>query len=221
MRLPIGYDIFKELIDNNLDFIDKSLFIKDLIDDETKIALITRPRRFGKTLNLSMLHHFLAAEAFNQSTQGLFDNLQIATIDNGKYMQQQGKYPVVFITFKDVKDHDFATAYSALTILISRTYQEHLYLLDSDKLSESDKKLFNAVINREADAADVKNDLSNLCKYLQDYYGEKPWLLIDEYDTPIQAAYLHGYYDEMIADARKEAVGWYSKRMTHLLLVIS
>jgi len=103
MRLPIGYDIFYNITEHNLDFIDKSLLIKEIIDDEAGIILITRPRRFGKTLNLSMLHHFLAAEAYKQSTQGLFDNLQIAKVDQGKYMQHQGKYPVIFITFKDVK----------------------------------------------------------------------------------------------------------------------
>jgi hypothetical protein len=198
MRLPIGYDIFKELIDNKLDFIDKSLFIKEILDDEAKIILLTRPRRFGKTLNLSMLHHFLAAVAYNQYTQGIFDNLQIAKVDQGKYMQYQGKYPVIFVTYKDVKNHKFQTAYSALCTLMSEIYSEHQYLQASEKLSDADKKNFNNILTGEAEQSIIENSLKLLCKYLQDHFGVKPWLLIDEYNTPIQAGYIHGYYDEII-----------------------
>jgi Predicted AAA-ATPase len=107
MDLPIGYDIFPELIEFKLDFVDKSLFIKEVIDKSAKATVITRPRRFGKTLNLSMLHHFLAAEAYGRSTKGLFDNLKIAKA-GGEYMQHQGKYPVIFVTFKDILDWRFA-----------------------------------------------------------------------------------------------------------------
>jgi len=198
MRLPIGYDIFKELIDNDLDFIDKSLFIKNVLNDEAKIILITRPRRFGKTLNLSMLHHFLAAEAYKQSTKGLFDNLQIATVDDGKYMQQQGKYPVIFVTFKDVKDHSFEHAYKNLGKLISDIYSEHLYLLQSSNLTATEKESITTIIKGEAQPERVKDALQDLCKYLYKHYTIKPWLLIDEYDTPIQASFVHGYYEEMI-----------------------
>lgn len=198
MRLPIGYDIFYNITEHNLDFIDKSLLIKEIIDDEAGIILITRPRRFGKTLNLSMLHHFLAAEAYKQSTQGLFDNLQIAKVDQGKYMQHQGKYPVIFITFKDVKNHKFQNAYSALCNLMSEVYSEHRYLLASKKLSDIDKKTFTKILSREAEQTTIETSLKSLCKYLQDHFGVKPWLLIDEYDTPIQASYIHGYYDELI-----------------------
>ena len=142
MRLPIGYDIFKEIFDNKLDFIDKSLLIKDILEDEAKVVLITRPRRFGKTLNLSMLHHFLATEAFQQSTKGLFDHLQIAKVDNDQYMHHQGKYPVIFITFKEIKDHSFSMAYKDLCYLISEVYAEHRYLLDSKQISDLDKEMF-------------------------------------------------------------------------------
>ncbi len=111
MQLPLGHENFKELIDYRLDFVDKTLFIKEVLDDRaTKVAVITRPRRFGKTLNLSMLHYFLAAEAYGQSTQGLFDGLKIAALGN-EYMQHQGRYPVIFITLKEVKDHVFASGY--------------------------------------------------------------------------------------------------------------
>ena len=104
MKLPVGYDNFKMVIDKRLDIVDKSLFIKEILDDNSiQAVVITRPRRFGKTLNLSMLHHFLAAEVNGQSTKGLFDGLKIATLGD-EYMRHQGQYPVIFITFKDVKD---------------------------------------------------------------------------------------------------------------------
>ena len=105
MKLPIGYDNFREIIDKKLNFVDKSLFIKEIIDDcETKIAVITRPRRFGKTLNMSMLQHFLAVEVDGQPTKGLFDNLKIANVDQGEYLKKhQGQYPVVFIKIKNIK----------------------------------------------------------------------------------------------------------------------
>src|ERR1700738_3014011 len=107
MQLPIGYDNFAEIIDKKLDFVDKTLFIRDILDEiSTKVIVITRPRRFGKTLNLSMLQYFFAEEAYMRKTQGLFDNLKIAALGE-EYMQHQGKYPVIFITLKDVRDRSF------------------------------------------------------------------------------------------------------------------
>src|SRR3989338_11255155 len=136
IKLPVGYDNFRKILDNKLDFVDKSLFIKDVMDDHTaEIALITRPRRFGKTLNLSMLQHFLAAEVHGQLTTGLFDHLKIGQIDHGNYLKHQGKYPVIFISFKDIKDTDFVTAYSKMRELIISVYDEHNYLALSDRLS--------------------------------------------------------------------------------------
>ena len=198
LRLPIGYDIFRELIDNNLDFIDKTLLIKDIFENPAKIMLFTRPRRFGKTLNLSMLHHFVAAEAFGQKTQGLFKGFKISDVDGGKYMEHQGKYPAIFITLKDVKDHNFEHAYPSIEGLISNVYREHRYLLESPKLDEGDKKLFRAILNREVNADIVATALKTLCQYLHAHFDSKVWLFLDEYDTPIQEAYVRGYYDEMI-----------------------
>src|SRR5580704_50697 len=129
MQLPIGYDDFGEIREHQLDFIDKSLFIKDILDDvNTKAIVIIRPRRFGKTFNLSMLHHFLASEVIGKSTQGLFDALNIATC-HGNYMEHQGKYPVVSITFKDIKASSYTSAYASLSKLISELYLKHEYLL--------------------------------------------------------------------------------------------
>src|SRR5580704_13443066 len=103
MKLPIGYSDFKEIIDNKFDFVDKSLLIKEVVDDDAQVILITRPRRFGKTLNLSMLKYFFAAEVNGHSTRGLFDSLKIQHAGI-VYMQLQGKHPVIFVTFKDIKE---------------------------------------------------------------------------------------------------------------------
>ncbi|MEK6731069.1 MAG: AAA family ATPase [Pseudomonadota bacterium] len=199
MKLPIGYDNFREILDNKLDFVDKSLFIKDVMDDATtKVSLITRPRRFGKTLNLSMLQHFLAAEVHGQKTTGLFDHLKIGQIDDGGYLKHQGRYPIIFISFKDIKDTDFVTAYNKMRELIISIYDEHNYLALSDRLSNNQRQLYQLIMTRQADRSQLQNSLQILCTCLYQHYNVKPWLLIDEYDTPIQSSYLHGYYDEMI-----------------------
>ncbi len=199
MKLPLGYDNFKELIDNQLDFVDKSLFIKEVLDDKaTKVAVITRPRRFGKTLNLSMLHNFLAAEAYGQSTQGLFQGLKISELGD-EYMRHQGHYPVIFITFKDVKDHTFEHTLRNMQFLMADVYGEHEYLLSSSKMNEASRAFYNTVLNRQADQATLQASIKNLTSYLFQHHGVKPWVLIDEYDTPIQSACVYGYYEEMIS----------------------
>ena len=148
VKLPLGHEDFKELIDQQFDFVDKSLFIKEILDDQsTKAAVITRPRRFGKTLNLSMLHYFLAPEVDGQSTQGLFDGLKIAALGD-EYMHHQGQYPVIFVTFKDVKDHDFESVLQSLAELMVELYDEHSYLLSSSKLTSEHKKFFKTILIR-------------------------------------------------------------------------
>jgi Predicted AAA-ATPase len=117
MRLPVGYDNFSKIVDEKLDFVDKTLLIRDVLDDVSEVIVITRPRRFGKTLNLSMLQYFFAAEAYGRKTQGLFDGLKITALGE-EYMQHQGKYPVIFITLKDVKNHSAEVAVEHLAELI-------------------------------------------------------------------------------------------------------
>ncbi len=199
MQLPLGYDDFKKIRDKQLDWVDKSLFIQEILDDKaTEVAVITRPRRFGKTLNLSMLHYFLAAKAQGQSTQGLFDGTKIAALGD-KYMQHQGRYPVIFVTFKEVKNNHFEAAYDLMKTLMSQLYREYQHeLTNSPQLTPSDKENFLAVLEKRADESAVRSALVDLCYYLYQHYQVKPWLLIDEYDTPIQAAYVHNYYDPML-----------------------
>ncbi|MCK4608013.1 MAG: AAA family ATPase [Gammaproteobacteria bacterium] len=202
LKLPIGYDNFGELVKRKIHFVDKTLFIKELIDDEsTKILLITRPRRFGKTLNLSMLQYFFAETVYGEKTAELFAGLKIAEA-GAEYMSHQGKYPVIFVSFKDIKNHDFEHAYAGLVELIRKIYTEHRVLLESNKLSVQEQGFYNAILDKTADEETIKNSLQNLCEYLYRYYGAKPWLLIDEYDTPIQSAYVNGYYEEMISIMR-------------------
>jgi len=198
MELPIGYDNFRAVLDNNLDFVDKSLFIKEVLDDRTtQAAVITRPRRFGKTLNLSMLHHFLAAEVQGQPTATLFNRLKIARL-GPDYMQHQGRYPVVFMTFKDVRDSKYEAAYYSLKNLAAEVFAEHRYLLESPRLYDEDKEFFQGVLKQKSDETALKNSIKNLTRYLYLHHGVRPWLLIDEYDTPLQSAFTHQYFDPMV-----------------------
>jgi hypothetical protein len=198
IKLPIGYDNFRDIIDRKLSFVDKSLFIKDFLDDDvTQVSLITRPRRFGKTLNLSMLHHFFTSQVRGLPTKELFTGLKIMQ-QGPEYLQHQGKYPVVALSFKDVKDGGFQSAYANLCNLLSRTYEEHLLLLDSHKLTSRQKINFEAVYNREADESQIKSSLLDLTDCLYQHYGKQAILLLDEYDTPIHSGYTHGYYDKIV-----------------------
>jgi hypothetical protein len=202
MLLPVGFDDFGKITEKKLNYIDKSLFIKDLLDDNTtEIFVITRPRRFGKTLNLSMLHYFLAATILGKPTHGMFNHLKIAACGEA-YMQHQGKYPVIAVTFKEIKETTFKAAVSGIAALFSDLYAEHHYLLDSKKLSSQYKKQFNLILNEKASHARLKSALKDLSKYLYLHHGIKPWILIDEYDTPIQASYLHDHYGEMVGVMR-------------------
>jgi Predicted AAA-ATPase/PD-(D/E)XK nuclease superfamily len=197
-RLPVGYSDFSDLIRHQLDFVDKTLFIKEVFDNTgTQVSVITRPRRFGKTLNLSMLHYFLASEIRGQATQRLFDGLKIAASDPA-YLSHQGKYPVIFVSFKDIKGKDFASAYAILEHLLSALYSEHYYLLSSTQLLEKEKKIFSSIMEKESNPAEIGYSLRDLSHYLHRHFGIKPWILIDEYDTPIQSGYLNGYYEEIV-----------------------
>lgn len=199
--LPIGYDDFGDIIERQYYFVDKSLLIRDILDDSSQCILITRPRRFGKTLNLSMLQHFFANEVCGLKTDKLFDGLKIMQAGE-EYTQHKGKYPVIFVTFKGIADHSFANAYAAFAELMSDLYSEHAYLLSSSHLLPDQKKKFEEILQGTASETRVKKAIQSLTKYLYQHHGEDPWLLIDEYDTPIQFAYIHHYYEEMVSFMR-------------------
>jgi hypothetical protein len=202
MSLIIGLDDFGEAVHSQLNFIDKSLFIKEIFDNKgTTASVIVRPRRFGKTFNLSMLCHFLAKEVNGLKTQGMFDNLLISQ-QGDYYMQHQGKYPVIFISFKDMKHNSYDEAYEGLIGLISATYSMHRVVLSGDTLFDNEKKVFEDILWKRASAADIAVSLLNLSNYLYRYYKVKPWLLMDEYDTPIQSGYLNHHYQGIIGFMR-------------------
>ena len=196
LRLSMGYDDLGAIIENEFSIVDKSLLIRDIIEEKAQVVLITRPRRFGKTLGLSWLRYFFAREVIGRPTHGMFDCFKVSQYL--EIMKHQGKYPVISITFKDLKDKDYTGALASFAQSMSTLYDEHRLLLASDTLHADEKKGFDAILNQEAHETALKAALFNLTKYLYRHFGVRPIVLIDEYDTPIQAAYLYGYYEPMI-----------------------
>ena len=195
MKLPIGISDFKELIKGEYQFTDKSLLLKEVINDSAKVILITRPRRFGKTLNLSMLYYFLQQN--NIEKENLFENLLISE-DQEFCKKHQNQYPVIFISFKDIKQANYNEAYGDVIGLISDLYSQHRYLLDDNTLYKDEKAIFNSVLNQNAELYNIKSAIKQLTIYITRKFKKAPIILIDEYDTPIQEAYLRGYYQEMM-----------------------
>ncbi len=198
MNFPIGISDFEEIVQGDYYFIDKTLLVKEIMDDGAKVILLTRPRRFGKTLNLSMLYYFLSETYYNRVNQNLFDGLNISK-EMEFCKKHQGQYPMIFISFKDIKEDTFTKAYAGIVVLISALYEQHRYLLEGDLLSESQKNIFTAILNQEANEANIKVSIQNLAEYLTKKFKQFPIILIDEYDTPIQQAYLKEYYGDMIS----------------------
>ena len=196
-KIALGNSDFKTLIDDNRYFVDKSLLIKEVLDDSAQIVLIPRPRRFGKTLNLSMIRYFV--ERCDEDRRYLFNNLLIEKEED--IMKKQGLYPTIYLTFKDEKHDNFQDFQTKLSFFVSEIYKKHYYLYKT-LIFEVDKSYFDKIINRRGTKAELEMALKNLCKYLYEYYGEKAIVLIDEYDTPIQHSYFSGIYDETIAFMR-------------------
>ncbi|PRX21219.1 PD-(D/E)XK nuclease superfamily protein [Orenia metallireducens] len=198
-KLPIGVSDFKEIIENDYYYVDKSLLIKDIIDDGSKVILLPRPRRFGKTLNLSMLSYFFEKGELDNSS--LFEELSIQQAGE-EYLQEQGKYPIIMITFKDIKEETWERTYIKLKQVVAREYKRHRYLLDSDLLDKYDKEQFHEIISLKAELPFYEDALRNLSEYLANYHQEKTIILIDEYDQPIQQGYLKGFYQEVMSFMR-------------------
>ena len=196
MRLPVGQSDFEQIIKSEFDYVDKSLFIKEIIEDD-QIILITRPRRFGKTLNLSMLQYFFGLALDGNSGKQLFDQLNIAkeTAICAKHQQQ---YPVISLSLKDIKEDSFSDAYAGIFDVITDIYHQHRYLLSSNKLSEEEKDVYRSLLKQTAATSKLKNSLKNLITYLHRHHDSDIVILIDEYDTPIQSGYLCGYYQEAV-----------------------
>jgi hypothetical protein len=196
-KLPVGTSDFKKLIEYDKYFVDKSLLIKEIIEDEAEILLLPRPRRFGKTLNLTMLNCFFEIAEDKEEKKTLFSGLNIEKED--VFKEYFAKYPVIYLTFKDIRSLNFKSFSSKIKILISNEFRNHLYLLESHVLNDFDKQLFKNIAFMESELEFYENSLIELSKYLHKYHKQKVVILIDEYDTPIHSAFHYGYYDECIS----------------------
>ena len=189
--LPIGIDDFKTIIEEDYYYADKTKMIESLLDDGAGVTLFTRPRRFGKTLNMSMLNYFFNLKN-KEENRKLFENLYIS---KSKYMNQQGEYPVIYLSFKDIKALNWEKCYFMTKRLITYLYNEFEFL--REKLNKKDLSDFDKVWLDE-EGADWENSLKNLLRYLYEYHNKKVVVLIDEYDTPIVSGYNNGYKKEVL-----------------------
>ena len=192
-KLPVGIDSFEKLRREDFYYVDKSRMIVDLMANWGEVNLFTRPRRFGKTLNMSMLKCFFEIG----TDKSLFDGLRVSEEKElcEKYM---GKYPVVFVSLKDVDGLTFEDAYDMLREIIRKECVRLQFLMDSDALTDAEKEPMKRLLGNRPERVDIKNSLALLCSLLEKHYGQKPILLIDEYDVPLDKAYYHGYYPQMI-----------------------
>jgi hypothetical protein len=193
-KLPLGISDFKEIRKNDYYFIDKSLFIKEIINEDAQVILLPRPRRFGKTLNISILRYYFS---ISEADWSLYQNLKIAA-ENEKYLQEFAKYPLIYLTFKGLKDLTWEDSLKNIEDIIAAEYQRHDYLLKEGILTEAERKVYREIINLEAEKVHYQKALLRLTEYLERYHDQKVIVLIDEYDQPIQSGYLNDYYPEVV-----------------------
>lgn len=194
LPLPVGTTDFKRICRENY-YVDKTLLIKDLLDEKVSHILFTRPRRFGKTLNMDMLRTFF--EKTDADTSSYFKDKAIWQ-QGESYRQQQGQYPVIFLSLKDIKAQDWETAYELLKMIISSEYARHPELQAGNEISQQDKDFYEKIVNKNANKADYMLSLQILSRMLYQYYKKAPVIIIDEYDTPIQEGFVNNYYNEAI-----------------------
>jgi len=193
----IGKQNYEKVIVNNNFYVDKTLFIKEWWENDDEVTLITRPRRFGKTLNMSMTEQFLSLDYAGRSD--LFEKMNIWKEE--KYREMQGKYPVIAMSFADIKETTFVSARKAICRNIQKLYNKYDFLLESDYLNSPEKELFRKV-SPEMENYIATDSIRALSDYLERCYGRKAIILLDEYDTPMQEAYVNGYWDEIVSFMR-------------------
>ena len=198
LPLPVGISDFKRA-STQYYYVDKTLLIRDFLDELPVVSLFTRPRRFGKTLNMDMLRTFF--EKTDEDTSIYFRNKKIWKCGQ-KYRNYQGKYPVIYITFKDTKLSNWADTLAGIRFLFTNEFQRHGELADSPKCTGSDKEYYWKIVNGTAGEAELMNALLVLSKMLDEHHGIAPIIIIDEYDTPIQQGHLLGFYDEAVSFMR-------------------
>lgn len=191
-KLPTGISDFETIIENNYYYIDKTLFIEEIGKNIGKTLLFTRPRRFGKTLNMSTLKYFFDIKEAEKNRK-LFEGVNI---EKTPYISEQGKYPVIFISFKDIKEMSINNCEEQLKQLISSLYRDNLNVIES--LDEFDREDFVNICRKNFNQVTLSNSLKFLSKILYEYYKQKVIILIDEYDTPLVSAHQYGYYDEAL-----------------------
>ena len=195
LNIPVGVSDFTEIRKNGYYYIDKSGLIKDILKTaSTKVTLITRPRRFGKTLAMSMLDAYFD---IRKDSKQLFDGLEISQ-NQVLCSEWMNKYPTIFVSFRQVEGLDFKGAYDMLTVVIANLFNEHIYLLDSKKATEFQKTSFKNLLSGNASVKEVKSSIYLLMNMMNNYYNEQVILLIDEYDVPVAKANNNGYYNEML-----------------------
>ena len=194
LPLPIGISDYRKA-SSEYYYVDKTLLIRDFIDERPQVSLFTRPRRFGKTLNMDMIRVFF--ERSEEDTSAYFRDKKIWECGK-EYQKYQGKYPIIYVTFKDVKCEDWEMAYDLIYKILRNEFERHSELLASDKISAYDKQYLTSVLRGEANENDVACAFLNLSRLLHIHYGVAPMIIIDEYDTPIQQGHVRGYYDKVI-----------------------
>lgn len=208
LKFPIGKSDFTSVRQGNYHYVDKSLFIEQIIQDSAEVLLFPRPRRFGKTLNLSMLKAFVekpkllqeAKETTIEEKKNLFSGLAIEK--SKEVWDHFGKYPVIFITLKDIKSDTFAESYRSIVEIVAALYEEHRYLLDSSVLSQEQKQVYEDILSRKANDAQYGRSLLELSKSLHAYHQEKVIILIDEYDSLLHSGHVHDYYQNAVSFCR-------------------
>ncbi|MEY8509127.1 AAA family ATPase [Lachnospiraceae bacterium 42-17] len=198
--LPVGVENFEDIVKSGYYYVDKTMFIKELLDLKGKVNLFTRPRRFGKTLNLSMLRYFFEDTGDakkNEENKSLFQGLKIMG-QGEKYTQHMGDYPVIDLTLKSAKQPTFESAYGKMKRAIADEFHRHRYILANEKLNEEDKRLFQKIADRKAEYDDYSGALEFLSKCLYEATDKKTVILIDEYDVPLENAYFRGFYEKMV-----------------------
>ena len=192
-KIPIGVDDFKKLIENNAYYIDKTKFIADILDDAAEVKLFTRPRRFGKTLNMSTLKYFFDIQNANENRK-LFNGLDI---EKSEYFSEQGKYPVIFISMKGIKATTWEETKKDIALLVLDLFSNFRYLLDD--LNDFDLPRFKKYLLSDIDISELKNSLTFLTKILYQKYEKEVILLIDEYDNPLITAHKYDFYEEALS----------------------
>lgn len=198
--LAIGVEDYRRIVDKPYYYVDKTLFIKDLIDKGGTVSLFTRPRRFGKTLALSMLKTFFEAEIDQKGNKidnsHYFDGMKIMNAGEA-YTSHMGKYPVISLSLKSTKQPNYQMAYQCLIDEIISAYEKHLYVLNGDALLPANKEKYQAIMEYRASEADYATSLKFLSNCLKKYHGRNVIILLDEYDVPLENAYFRGFYDQM------------------------